>query len=95
MRFIPPATGAPEIMLAEDQPEYQQLQVALYKNQDHPAATEMVARVRLNDEERALVFGGVDIYISQLVFPPHGYAPLRVSVGEGMFRLEPDGEEGG
>lgn len=95
MKFVRPETGAKELVLAQDQTQYHKLPVALYTNSHYPGATEMVCRLQLNDEERALVFGGSDLYISQLVFQGHHFAPIQVSVGEGQFRVSLVDEEGG
>lgn len=47
-----PRTGAPELTLAIDQPEYIPLTVALYEDTEFPWAKIMLSRWTPNDEER-------------------------------------------
>ena len=86
MRFIAPRTGAPEITIAKDQPEYQPITVAVYTNSNYPGATEFLCRLTLTPEERALVAAGEDIFISELCWDPNDFdsakfTPLNPTVG--------------
>lgn len=82
---IPPATGAPEMVLAKDQPMYQPLPVAVY--QDTGLATDIyVSRWTLTPQERLAIAEGEDIYVSQMLFG-HNYPPVGVHVGPSYFAL--------
>ncbi len=91
--FIAPRTGAPEITLAEEQHEYKPLTAAIYQNSQYPGATVMLVRVTFTDEERALIFAGEDLYISQLNFG-HGFSPMTVEVGPQWWAVPKFGYEG-
>lgn len=98
MQFIPPETGAPERVLAEDQPQYQPLTVAIYQHGDHPGAVLMLARLRLTEQERQrLYFDGEDLFISELCFPSDDgairFTPLEVQVGMQHFKVDKPIEE--
>lgn len=94
MLFVKPSTGAPEVTLAETQPQYETLIAAVYSNSDYPGATEFVVRATFTAEERALIAAGEDIFISELcwghlvrdkehgfIVGPAPFTPLTVTVG--------------
>lgn len=67
MRPVSPRTGAPEVMVAEEQEEYLPLSVAMYADAD--ATIYRVTRWTFSPEERAKIAAGEDVYICQLSFP--------------------------
>lgn len=93
MEFIRPDTGAREIELAKDQPQYKPITVAIYMNSNYPGSTMMLARVRLNEEERQRIFFGCeDLFISEIIFPNAegrlGFTPLDVQVGMQHYKID-------
>lgn len=95
MRMVRPKLDAPQITIAEEQDEFKPVTAALVYNSTYPAVqTEhgplnaIVLAFRPNDEERARLTAGEDIYISLLTFmrPMQG---IIVSAGHqepcGMF----------
>lgn len=97
MRWIPPGTGAQEIVLAEDQLEYAPLTVAAYTNSKYPGSKMLVARVRLNVTERKQVADGEDLFISELLWPDGEgkvrFTPLDLQVGMQHWKVDPPIEE--
>ncbi len=78
MRMIAPRTGAPEITLAEDQPEYSPLVVAVYET---PQCVQLLlTRWRLEPGELARLNAGEDLYLSVMTFG-QPLQPLRLQVG--------------
>lgn len=85
---IKPDTGAKEIVIAKDQPEYHPLPAAVYENEQY-GSPELLTRWTLSDEERQAVLAGEDIYISVLTFGKP-YPPMTVQVGPQYFQLAGD-----
>lgn len=73
MRMIAPRTGAPEITVAEDQPEYLALTAAVYDNT-------LLTRWTFTPEERARIAAGEDLYLGVMTFG-RPLQPLSVQVG--------------
>lgn len=92
MRFIRPGTGATEMVLADAQPEYIPLPVAIYSNSNYPTATEMLTRVTFTKEERENIAKGDDVFISELIFGSGKFAPLNVTVGMQHYDVRRDKE---
>jgi hypothetical protein len=88
MKFIAPRTGAPERTIAENQPQYQPITVAMYRNSDYPEATEFLTRLTITKEERAQIAAGEDIFIAELCFGPR-FTPLMVQVGMQHWKVDP------
>lgn len=79
MRPVSPRTGAPELMVAEEQEQYQPLAVAMYA--DDEGTIYRVTRWTFTPEERERIARGEDIYISQLSFSDQPMTPLMVNCG--------------
>jgi hypothetical protein len=89
MRAVAPRTGAPEVTIAEDQPEYLPVTVAIY---DHGNHRTLLCRFTFTAEERAEIAAGADLYVGQLNFPHSpGMTPINVRVGPGEWQLAEDG----
>lgn len=75
MRPIAPRTGAPEVTIAEEQPDYSPLVGAVYANDV------ILTRWRMDDADRAKVAAGEDLYIALMTF---GFPmqPMSVQVGD-------------
>lgn len=84
MRMVAPRTGAPEISVAENQPEYKTLTAALYRDQDERQM--LLTRWRLTDAERELLLNGEDLYVA-LVTCGKPMQPLLVQVGPEGFNV--------
>lgn len=84
MRAIAPRTGAIETTIAEEQPEYMPITVALYQYADGSCG--IVTRWQPSAEERAAILAGEDIYVNQIHFGKH-MTPLMVRVGPGDFTV--------
>ena len=84
MRAISPNTGAEEIVIAEDQPEYMPISVALYSYGQNGVAR--LTRWQPTPEERSAILAGEDIYVMQI--SPNGelMTPLSVRVGPGDWK---------
>lgn len=91
MRAVAPRTGAVEQTIAEDQPEYQPITVALYQYMDGTKG--ILTRWKPNDAERAAIAAGEDIYVMQLNFGAP-MVPLIVTVGPEGFTI-PEGSNTG
>jgi hypothetical protein len=63
--MISPQIDAPQVTVAEDQHEFRAITAAVV---EHPQGMSHLLAFRPNDEERARIFGGEDIYISLLTF---------------------------
>lgn len=85
MRMVAPRTGAPELTLAEEQPEYSPLVVARYV--DAQGVEHLLSRWRLTDEERAQIASGEDLYLCLLT---HGQPlqPIMMQVGPEEWVVE-------
>jgi hypothetical protein len=105
MHPVSPATGAPEVILAKDQPEYLPLPAAVYLETEHGSNCRMYAtRWTMTDEERLAVAEGSDIFVTQLVFDqplpqglhtPGRFAPIMVLVGAQWLKVTPEVGHGG
>lgn len=84
MRPIAPRTGAPEVTVAEDQPEYMPITVALYNYED--GSRGILSRWQPSTEERLAISSGEDIFVQQLSFDTP-MAPLVVRCGPGNFQV--------
>lgn len=89
-RAIPPDTGAPEVLLGKDQPEYTPLPAAVYRDTEYDTNV-FLTRWTFTLEERLAIAEGEDLYISQMTGHKQGYPPVRVCVGPAYFQLrKPD-----
>jgi hypothetical protein len=86
MRPIAPRTGAPETTVAEDQPEYLPLTIAVYAYSDGTRG--LLTRWTFTPDERAAIARGEDIYVHQLNFGTH-MTPMIVRCGPGDFAVAP------
>jgi hypothetical protein len=86
MRMVSPSTGAPEIVLAEEQEQYRPITVARYMDQQDRVI--LLSRWRLNDGDRARIAAGEDIYIGLLTFG-RPMQPLSVQVGADGWTVTP------
>jgi hypothetical protein len=82
-RPIAPRTGAEEITVAEDQPEYSPITVALYR--DPAGARHLLTRWTFTAEERAAIAAGEDVYVAQIAHPAAPMTPMWVHVGPGPY----------
>lgn len=64
MRAIAPGTGAPEVTVAENQPEYETVVVAVYRHERNVRT--LLTRWQPTPDERAAIARGEDIYVGQL-----------------------------
>lgn len=85
MRPIRPKLAAPQITIAEDQHEYLPVTAALVKHPEFPVRPSqqhnaIVIAFRPNDEERAKIAAGSDIYVELLTFGGP-MQPIIVDVG--------------
>lgn len=82
MRPVAPRTGAYEIMVAENQEEYQPLCIALYTRPGSPGDEPeiLLTRWTMTPEERQRIANGEDLYISQMTFGKP-LNPMQVQVG--------------
>jgi hypothetical protein len=85
VRPISPRTGAVELVLAKDQPQYIPLPAALYHDSS-TGSVELVTRWTLTDEERLAVAEGADIFLGTLTFD-QPYQPVRMQVGPQHYQL--------
>ena len=86
MRMIAPRTGAPEISVAENQPEYLTLTAALYSTPE--GARALLTRWRPTPEEREQIFlGDVDIYLLQIIGEGK-MQPVSLQVGPEGYEVE-------
>jgi hypothetical protein len=88
MRPVSPNTGADEIQLAKDQPEYFELPAAVYHN-SALNSPEIVTRWTLTDAERLAIAEGADIFVSQTTFGEL-FRPINVQVGPQHYQLKHD-----
>jgi len=96
MQFIRPGTGAKEVTLAENQPQYETIVAAIYSNSDYPSATEFLVRATFTPEERQAIANGEDIFISELCWADFGkpsFTPLMMTVGMQHWKVDPPIEE--
>lgn len=90
MRSIAPRTGADEVTVAEDQPEYLPITVALYAQPiGETAVLHRLTRWQPTPAERAAIAAGEDIYVAQLSHLRAPMTPLSVHVGPGPYALTP------
>lgn len=79
MRMIAPRTGAHEITLAEEQPEYMPLTAAVYHHAEMQSPV-LLTRWTFTPEERRRIAKGEDVYIGVLTFGKP-LQPLLVQCG--------------
>lgn len=87
MRPVAPQTGAPEVTIAEEQPEYQTLTGAVYdfeEGDDRRRA--ILTRWQPDDADRAALAAGEDVFVMLLTFG-RPMQPLRVQVGPKDFEV--------
>lgn len=77
-RPIAPRVGLPEVMLAEEQPEYLTVCVAMVTYTDGTQG--IMTRWKLSDEEKAKIAAGEDIYLSLLTFG-QPMQPITLEIG--------------
>jgi hypothetical protein len=87
MRAIAPRTGAPEIMIAENQTEYLTLPAAAYVTKSGVAC--LLTRWRFTDEERERIAGGEDLFLMQLTFG-QPMQPIELQVGPEGYTVSED-----
>lgn len=90
MYMVAPRTGADEITLAEEQPEYSPLVAAKYEIQydaGRPPAPGLLTRWRFTEEERARIAAGEDLYLGVLTFGK-ALQPLMLQVGPEGWEVE-------
>jgi hypothetical protein len=91
MKPIPPATGAPEVVFGEGQPEYLPIPVATYVPAGYPPGHpghSLLLRYTFTDEERVAIAGGEDVYFMQL-YPNGGpMTPVSARVGPGDWKVD-------
>lgn len=66
MRPVAPRVGLPEVTIAEEQLQYSPLVASPVRYED--GTQTMLTRWRLDDEERAKIAAGEDLYIELLTF---------------------------
>jgi hypothetical protein len=89
MKAVTPMLEAPQLRVAEDQPQYTPVTVALMHNPDFIARQRrdgtrynaVVMAFRPSDEERAQLAAGADIYVSLLTFG-EPQQPIIVTAGK-------------
>jgi hypothetical protein len=82
IRAVAPRTGHPqahEVTVAEEQPEYMPLTVEWFEHPDQVRT--ILTRWKPNDEQRARIAAGEDVYVTQLNFNGRGMTPMNVWVG--------------
>ena len=77
-RTVAPRVGCPEVMLAEEQTEYLTCCVALVTYSDGTTGT--MTRWKLDDEERAKIAAGEDIYLALMCFG-QPMQPIQMIIG--------------
>lgn len=82
MRPIAPRTGLPEVTLAEDQPEFKPITVALWS--DPTGACGCLTRWRPSPEELTALLSGEDVFVA-ITTGGHPMQPVHVQVGAGVF----------
>jgi hypothetical protein len=87
--MIAPRTGAPEVTIAENQPEYLTLTAAAYEYSD--GAYGLLTRWRLTEDERKRLLAGEDVYLMQLTFRKP-MQPVRLQVGPNGYLVDADSE---
>jgi len=78
MRPVAPRVGCPEVTMAEDQHEYMPVTVAVVTYEDGDQA--VMTRWRLDDDERAKIAAGEDLYLTLLTFG-QPMQPITLEVG--------------
>ncbi|MDI7267494.1 MAG: hypothetical protein QME96_05825 [Myxococcota bacterium] len=87
MRTVAPRVGFPEIMLAENQPEYLTTCAAVITYDD--GSVGVMTRWRLTDEERQRIAAGEDLYLTLLTFG-RPMQPIMLEVGHPKWAPEED-----
>lgn len=89
MKTVQPMTGAHEVTVAANQPEYDPLVCALYWDEDMKTPV-VLSRWKPSDEERERIAAGEDLYLAVLTFG-EPLQPLCLQVGpEGWNRGDGD-----
>ena len=78
--MVAPRTGAIEITIAEDQPEYLPLTVAVYGDNKDMGPRTLLSRWRPTDEERQAIAAGEDVYVGLVTFG-QPMQPIIVQIG--------------
>lgn len=84
MRMVAPRTGAPEVTIAEEQTDYSPLVAAVYEQDGQRI---LLTRWRLDDEERARIAAGEDLYLSVMTFN-NPLQPVSLQVGAPEWSTE-------
>jgi hypothetical protein len=84
MRMVAPRTGAPEVTIAEEQTDYSPLVAAVYEQDGQRI---LLTRWRLDDEERARIAAGEDLYLSVMTFN-NPLQPVSLRVGAPEWSTE-------
>lgn len=85
MHMVAPRTGADEITIAENQLEYKPLVACGYLT---AAGVTLLTRWRLNEEDRARVAAGEDVYLA-VVTGGKPLQPLHIQVGPAGWEVAP------
>jgi hypothetical protein len=92
-RMIAPRTGAPEITLAENHPEYSPVTVAVYGDNRKLGPRTLLSRWTFTDEERARIAAGEDVFLGVITFG-RPMQPVSLQVGpEGWAAPPPAAKE--
>lgn len=83
MKPIHPGTGAQEVTVAEDQPEYIKYPAALYQTKEGTLC--LLSRWTFTDEEREMIARGEDLFVGILT----GGRPVQPVI----FQVGPEGWE--
>ena len=84
MRPVAPRTGAPEVTIAEEQEEYMPITAGVYEYGNGTRA--LLTRWRLDDDERARIAAGEDLYLMLLTFG-RPMQPVSLRVGPGDWQV--------
>jgi hypothetical protein len=78
MYNVPPQTGADEVVIGANQPQYIPLHGAIYK--DEAGITHIVTRWKLTDDERERLLKREDLYLT-VATHDQPFQPVRLQVG--------------
>lgn len=87
MKTVQPMTGAQEITLAVDQPEYESLICAVYHDTDFDCPM-LLSRWKPSDEERERIAAGEDLYLAVLTCGDP-MQPVMLTVGDKQWKVPP------
>jgi hypothetical protein len=75
MRMVRPRLDAPQVTVAEDQPEFKPITVAIVRHPlypgvetEHGPLNTVVMAFRPNDDDKARIAAGEDVYVSLLTY---------------------------